>query len=47
MSDHRPSAELLESSHDFPCVYHIKAIGTATNDFERRVVEAVASELAN
>ena len=43
MSDHRPSAELLEASHDFPGVYQIKAIGTAVNDFERRVVEAVVA----
>ena len=46
MSDHRPSAELLESSHEFPGVYKIKAIGTVANDFERRVVEAVAAEVA-
>jgi uncharacterized protein len=47
MSDHRPSAELLESAHEFPGVYQIKAIGTVANDFERRVVEAVAAELAS
>ena len=46
MSDHGPSAELLESSHVFPGVYHFKAIGTSANDFERRVVEAVVAELA-
>ncbi len=45
MSDHRPSVELLESAHEFPGVYQIKAIGSATNDFERRVVEAVTAEL--
>jgi uncharacterized protein len=44
--DHRPSLELLESTHLFPGVYQIKAIGVAEDDFERRVVEAVISELA-
>jgi putative lipoic acid-binding regulatory protein len=43
--DHRPSVELLESIHPFPGVYRIKAIGTAGDDFERRVVEAVVSQL--
>jgi putative lipoic acid-binding regulatory protein len=45
MSDHRPSVELLESTHVFPGVYQIKAIGAAEGDFERRVVEAVVAEL--
>jgi uncharacterized protein len=44
--DHRPSEELLESTHFFPGVYQIKAIGVADDDFEGRVVEAVTSELA-
>jgi putative lipoic acid-binding regulatory protein len=44
--DHRPSLELLESTHFFPGVYQIKAIGLAEEDFERRIVEAVVSELA-
>jgi len=43
--DHRPSEELLESSHVFPGVYQIKVIGIATNAFESRVVEAVVAEL--
>ncbi len=43
--DHRPSVELLESIHPFPGVYRIKAIGTSDDDFERRVVEAVVSQL--
>jgi putative lipoic acid-binding regulatory protein len=47
MSDHRPPAELLEAAHEFPGVYQIKAIGTVANDFERRVVEAVAALLAS
>ncbi len=44
--DHRPSRELLESTHSFPGVYQIKAIGIAEEDFEGRVIEAVVSELA-
>jgi uncharacterized protein len=44
--DHRPSEELLESSHVFPGVYHIKVIGNASNAFESRVVDAVTAELA-
>jgi putative lipoic acid-binding regulatory protein len=43
--DHRPSVELLESTHPFPGVYQIKAIGSAAGDFERRVVETVVSQL--
>lgn len=45
--DHRPSEELLESTHFFPGVYQIKAIGIAKNDFEGRVVAAVVSEVAS
>jgi len=45
MTDHRPSLELLESTHFFPGVYQIKAIGVAEDDFQARVVEAVVSEL--
>jgi uncharacterized protein len=44
--DHRPSVELLESTHCFPGVYRIKAIGVASDDFESRVVEAVVAEVA-
>lgn len=43
--DHRPSQELLESTHAFPGVYQIKAIGLAEDDFAGRVVEAVVAEL--
>ena len=43
--DHRPSVDLLESTHFFPGVYQIKAIGKAEGDFERRVVDAVVSLL--
>jgi uncharacterized protein len=45
--DHRPSLELLESTHFFPGVYQIKAIGVAEDDFEARVVEAVVGEVAS
>jgi putative lipoic acid-binding regulatory protein len=45
--DHRPSLELLESTHNFPGVYQIKAIGIAQDDFEARVVNAVVSELVS
>ncbi|MDR3632465.1 MAG: DUF493 domain-containing protein [Isosphaeraceae bacterium] len=45
--DYRPSQELLESTHTFPGVYRIKAIGSADDAFEARVVAAVASELAD
>src|SRR4051812_16631391 len=44
--DHRPSIDLLESTHQFPGVYQIKAIGLATSDFENRVIEAAVTELA-
>jgi len=47
MSDHRPSLELLESSHAFPGTYQIKVIGDPSNGFEDRVVEAVVTELAS
>jgi putative lipoic acid-binding regulatory protein len=43
--DHRPSVELLESTHFFPGVYKIKAIGRTDDDFESRVVEAVCDHL--
>jgi len=46
MVDHRPSLELLESTHFFPGVYQIKAIGVAEDNFEGRVVEAVVAEVA-
>jgi uncharacterized protein len=44
--DHRPSVDLLESTHSFPGVYIIKAIGRAADDFEPRVIEAVCANLA-
>ena len=45
-ADHRPSVELLESTHVFPGVYRMKAIGRSDDDFEGRVVAAVVSLLA-
>ena len=45
-ADHRPSVELLESTHFFPGVYRIKAIGRADDDFQQRVLQAVVNELA-
>lgn len=45
--DHRPSLDLLESVHQFPGSYQIKAIGRVEEDFESRVVEAVTSELVS
>jgi len=44
--DHRPSVELLESTHPFPGSYTIKAIGQADDDFEQRVIAAVSAHLA-
>ncbi|WP_165249738.1 YbeD family protein [Paludisphaera soli] len=44
--DHRPSVDLLESTHLFPGTYTIKAIGRAEDDFEDRVVRAVTAHLA-
>ncbi len=44
--EHLPSVELLESTHQFPCPYMIKAIGHAGDEFVARVVAAVREELA-
>jgi putative lipoic acid-binding regulatory protein len=43
--DHRPSVELLESTHSFPGEFKIKAIGSADDDFENRIIEAVSAIL--
>ena len=45
-ADPRPSEELLESTHSFPSVYQIKAIGADTADFVDRVVDAVLNEVS-
>ena len=44
--DHRPSVELLESTHRFPGTYQIRAIGRSEDDFAGRVLAAVLDELA-
>jgi uncharacterized protein len=44
--DHRPSVELLESTHLFPGTYQIRAIGRSDDDFAGRVIAAVLDELA-
>jgi len=43
--DPRPSLELLESTHTFPGVYQIKAIGSASGGFQERVLDVVRAEL--
>jgi len=40
-----PSTEILESTHEFPGPYHIKAIGETTDDFQERVVQVASLEL--
>jgi putative lipoic acid-binding regulatory protein len=40
-----PPTDLLESSHQFPGVYQIKAIGLADDQFEARVLDAIRQEL--
>ena len=40
---HDGAIELLESTHQFPCEHTIKAIGTATDDFQGRIVRAAQS----
>ena len=44
--DHRPSIDLLESTHAFPGVYRIKAIGATEGGFVERVIAAAAEEVA-
>ncbi len=46
MSDHRPSAELLESVHAFPGTYQIKVIGASEGAFTERVLAVVVEEVA-
>lgn len=40
-----PSAELLESVHDFPCRFTFKAIGKDDRSFAARVVSVIRDEL--
>ena len=37
--------ELLETTHEFPCSYEFKAIGSTENFFVERVVASVRQEL--
>ena len=43
--EHVPSSELLSLTHEFPGIFQFKAIGSATDSFSTRVVEAVVAEL--
>ena len=43
--DHRPSEELLESSHPFPGTYQIKAIGAAEADVRNGLIGTVPAHL--
>jgi putative lipoic acid-binding regulatory protein len=45
--DHRPSVDLLETTHAFPGVYRIKAIGSNEGGFVDRTLAAAAAELAS
>lgn len=45
MAAHLPSVELLQATHQFPCVYAFKAIGLSTDCFIGRVLAAVKLEL--
>lgn len=40
-----PSAELLETRHQFPCAFTFKVIGFADSNFTARVVASVRDEL--
>lgn len=46
MTENLLPEELLQSVHQFPGSYQIKAIGVSANDFEGRVVAAAVEELA-
>ena len=43
--DHAPSIELLTGTHEFPCIYQFKAIGSLRAGFEAGVVAAVSAEV--
>lgn len=45
--DPHPPADLLESTHEFPCTYTIKAIGDSADDFEARILSAAGKNLAS
>jgi putative lipoic acid-binding regulatory protein len=42
-----PSEELLADSHEFPGVYQFKVIGSASDDFQTRVLDVVTAEVAS
>lgn len=44
--DTRQEIDLLESTHQFPGTYQIKAIGAVDDDFVGRVLSAVQEEVA-
>ena len=46
-NDNRPSAELLESTHEFPGPFKIKAIGPSGGDFVARVLDAAHAEVGD
>ena len=47
MSQAMPTVELLEKTHDFPCTYLFKIIGTPDQGFLTRVVAVVREELTS
>ncbi|MCA9037525.1 MAG: DUF493 domain-containing protein [Planctomycetaceae bacterium] len=40
-----PSVELLESRHNFPCVFVFKVIGNTSDNFHARVVSIIRDEM--
>lgn len=46
MNDGLPDLELLEATHEFPCVFPFKAIGTTDEHFVGRVLAVVRQTLA-
>jgi len=45
--DSETPLDLIEANHRFPGVYQIKAIGSVEDDFVKRVLDAVHTELAD
>lgn len=46
MKSHLPPKELLEATHDFPCAYTFKVIGSSNDVFVQDVVAAVRRGLS-
>ena len=42
--DRERSLELLNATHEFPCAFTIKVIGTLTDDFVHRILSAVRDD---